>query len=76
MYDAFMLHDLDPANNFAIGGLPMAMARVLLNEGKSLPKILFLDVMMEKTQKLIQHIKNHHLELALTANIGANIANI
>ena len=32
--------------------------------------------MVEKTQKLIQHIKNHHLGLALTANISANIANI
>ena len=32
--------------------------------------------MVEKTQKLIQHIKNHHLGLALTANIGASIANI
>ena len=37
---------------------------------------LFLDVMVEKTQKLIHHIKNHHLGLCLTANIGANIANI
>ena len=37
---------------------------------------LFLDVMVEKTQKLIYHIKNHHLGLCLTANIGANIANI
>ena len=76
MDPAMMLNDLDPANNFAMGGLPMAMARVLLLVGKPLPTTLFLDVMVEKTQKLIHHIKNHHLGLCLTANIGANIANI
>ena len=71
-----MLNDLDPANNFAMGGLPMAMARVLLLEGKPLPTTLFLDVMVEKTKNLIYHIKNHHLGLGLTANIGTNIATI
>ena len=74
--DPEMLNNLDPANNFAMGGMPMAMARALLLEGKSLPTMLFLDVMVEKTQLLIHHIKNHHLGLCLTANIGANIANI
>ena len=54
----------------------MALAQALLLEGKPLPTTLFLDVMVEKTQKLIHHIKNHHLGLCLTANIGANIANI
>ena len=71
-----MLNDLDPANNFAMGGLPMAMAQALLLEGKPLPMTLSLDVMVEKTQKLIYHIKNHNLGLCLTANIGTNIANI
>ena len=71
-----MLNDLDPANNFAMGGLPMALARALILEGKPLPKILFLDVMVEKTQLLIHHIKNHHLGLCLAANIGENTANI
>ena len=75
MDPAMMLNDLDPANNFTMGGLPMALVRALLLEGKTLPKALFLDVMVEKTQKLIHHIKNHHLGLCLTANIGANIAN-
>ena len=28
--------------------------------------------MVEKTQILIKHIKNHHLGLCLTANIGGN----
>ena len=71
-----MLNDLDPANNFAMGGLPMALVRALLLEGKFLPKALFLDIMVEKNPKLIQHVKNHHLGLALIANIRANIANI
>ena len=35
-----------------------------------MPKTLFLDVMVEKTQIPIQHIKSHHLGLALTANIS------
>ena len=43
-----MLNDLDPANNFAMGGLPMVLARALLLEGKPLPKILFLDVMVRR----------------------------
>ena len=30
--------------------------------------------MVEKTQLLIEHIKNHHLGLCLTANIGGNTA--
>ena len=53
MHPAMMLNDLDPANNFAMGGLPMAMVRALFLEGKPLPTTLFLDVMVEKTQKLI-----------------------
>ena len=76
MDPAMMLHDLDPANNFSMGGMPMAMAQALLLEGKPLPTTLFLDVMVEKTQKLISHINNYHLGLCLMANIGANSANI
>ena len=63
-----------PANNFTMGGLPMHLAKVLLMEGKSLPKELFVDVIVEKTQILIEHIKNHHLGLCLTANINENSA--
>ena len=37
-----------PTNNFAMGGLPMHLAKALLLEGKSLPKELFLDVMVKK----------------------------
>ena len=74
MDPAFLLGHLDPANNFAMGGLNMAFTRELLLEGKPLPKMLFIDMMVEKTQILIEHIKNHHLGLSLTANIGENTA--
>ena len=63
-----------PANNFAMGGIPMHFANVLISEGKPVPQILFLDIMVEKTQLLIEHINNHHLGLCLTANIGNNTA--
>ena len=72
MDPAFLFGHLNPANNFAMRGLPMAFARELLLEGKPLPKTLFLDVMVEKTQILIEHITNYHLGLSLTANIGEN----
>ena len=58
--------DLDPANNFAMGGLSMHFAKVLIT--------LLLDVMVKKTQILIEHIKNHHLGLCLTSNIRGNTA--
>ena len=61
-----------PANNFAMGGVPMHLAWILLMEGQSLPKHLFLDVMIEKTQILVEFVKNHHLGLCLTANINGN----
>ena len=63
-----------PANNFAMGGIPMHFANILIAEGKPVPQVLFLDIMVEKTQLLIEHIKNHHLGLCLTANIGNNTA--
>ena len=63
-----------PANNFAMGGIPMYFANVLIAEGKPIPQVLFLDVMVEKTQLLIKHINNHHLGLCLMANIGNNTA--
>ena len=74
MDPAMLLGDMDPANNFAMGRLPMHFAKILISQGKSIPTTLFLDVMVEKTQILIEHIKNHHLGLCLTANIGGNTA--
>ena len=63
-----------PTNNFTMGGISMHFANVLISEGKPVPQILFLDIMVKKTQLLIEHINNHHLGLCLTANIGNNTA--
>ena len=64
------------ANNFAMGGMPMHLANVLISKGKPVPSVLFLDIMVEKTQILIKHVKDHHLGICLMANIGNNTANI
>ena len=61
-----------PANNFAMGGIPMHFANILIADGKPMPQTLFLEIVIEKTQLLIEHINNHHLGLCLTANIGNN----
>ena len=61
-------------NNFAMGGLPMHFANILISSGKPVLQTLFLDVMVEKTQILIGHVNNHHLGICLTANIGINNA--
>ena len=63
-----------PANNFAMGGLPMHFANILITDGKQVPQTLFLDIMVEKMQILIEHVNNHHLGLCLTINIGINSA--
>ena len=63
-----------PTNNFVMGGIPMHFANILIAEQKPIPHVLFLDIMVEKTQLLIEHINNHHLGLYLTANIGNNTA--
>ena len=55
-----------------MGGIPMHFANILIAEGKPVPQVLFLDIMVEKTHLLIEHINNHHLGLCLTANIGNN----
>ena len=55
-----MLGHLDLANHFVMEGLKMAFAAELHREGKPLPKLLFIDIMVEKAQKLIDHIKHHH----------------
>ena len=59
-----------PTNNFAMGGLPMHFANILIANGKQVPQTLFMDIMVEKTEILIKHVNNHHLSLCLTANIG------
>ena len=63
-----------PANNFAMEGLPMHFASILIADEKPVPHTLFREVMVEKTQILIDHVNNHHLGLCLTAKIGQNSA--
>ena len=63
-----------PANNFAMGGLPMHFASILIADDKPVPHTLFREVMVEKTQILIEHVNNHHVGLCITANIGQNSA--
>ena len=45
------------ANNFAVSGMPMHSARILLQGRHTLPSHLFMDVLMEKTQTLLEFIR-------------------
>ena len=67
---------MDPANLFAMEGENMAFATELAADGKDLPKGLFLDIMIEKTQMLHTHLKLLYLRLALVANIGENMVTV
>ena len=67
---------MDPAIQFAMEGLNMAFAAELAADRKDLPKGLFLDIMMEKTQMLVDHLKHLYLGLVLLANIGKNMATV
>ena len=71
-----MFHDLDPTNRFVMEGLNMAFAAELTHKGNPLPKMLFIDIMMEKTQMLLNHIKSLQLGLSLVANISENVATV
>ena len=53
MDPAFLFGHLDLANKFTMEGLNMAFAAELHRDGKPLPKVLFINVMVEKAQKLI-----------------------
>ena len=76
--DQFAFEGLDPANRFAMEGENMAFAAELIYDGKPLPKELFLDIMIKKTQMLVTHLKHSQLGLALVANISVsdNVATI
>ena len=74
--DQFAFEGLDPANRFAMEGLNMAYAPELIYDGKPLQKDLFLDIMIEKTQMLVTHLKHSQLGLALIANISDNVTTI
>ena len=65
-----------PANNFAMNGLAMHFAQILIADGHTLPPHLFMDVLTEKSQTLREFIKIQHVGLCLTANIRAQSATI
>ena len=67
---------MDPANLFAMEGENMVFATELAADRKNLPKGLFLNIMSEKTQMLITHLKHLHLRLVLVANIGENVVTV
>ena len=52
MDPAFLFGHLDPANRFAMEGLNMAFTPELHRDGKPLPKLLFIDVMVEKNTEI------------------------
>ena len=52
----------------------MAFAAELVCDGKPFPKDLFLDIMIEKIQMLVTHLKHLQLGLALVVNISDNVA--
>ena len=72
----FEFEGLDPANRFSMDGLNMAFAAKLIYDGKSIPKDLFLDIMIEKMQMLVTCLKHAQVGLALVANISDNVTTI
>ena len=72
----FAFEGLDPANRFTMDGLNIAFTAELIADGKPLPKDLFLDIMIEKTQMSVTHLKHLQLGFMLVANISDNIATI
>ena len=72
----FEFEGLDPANRFAMDRLNMAFTNKLIYDGKSIPKDLFLDIMIEKMQMLVTCLKHTQVGLALVANISDNVTTI
>ena len=67
---------MDQPIHFLIEGDNMTFTAELARDGKDIPQGLFLDIMIEKTQMLHNHLKHLDLGLALIANIGGNVATI
>ena len=65
-----------PANNFAVSSVPMHLAQILLQDGHTLPSHLFMDVLTEKTQTLLEFIRIRHVGLCMMANIRAQTATL
>ena len=56
--------------------MPMHLAQILLQGGHTLPPHLFMDVLTEKTQTLLEFIRLQHVGLCMTANIRAQSATL
>ena len=56
--------------------MPMHFAQILLQGGHTLPSHLFMDVLTEKTQTLLEFIRLQHVGLCMTANIRAQLATV
>ena len=63
-----------PANDFAMNGLAMHFACILLAGGHTLPLRLFIDVLLNKAEKLRKYIRTRHIGICLTVNIRAQSA--
>ena len=63
-----------PANNFAMNGLAMHFTHILLAGGHTLPSCLFMDVLLDKAEKLQEYIRTQHIGICLTVNIRAQSA--
>ena len=67
---------MDPALEFSVNGLNMEFAILLAVDGHSTPDLLFVDILTEKCQLLLQHIWSYKDCLMLVANIGCTMATI
>ena len=54
----------------------MAYTAEFIYNGNSLPKGLFLDIMIDKTQMLVTHLKHIQPGLMLVVNLSDNVATI
>ena len=63
-----------PANDFAMNGLVMHFAHILIAGGHTLPLCLFMDILLDKAKKLQEYIRTQHIGLCLTVNIQAQSA--
>ena len=67
---------MDAAFEFSVNGLNIEFAIHLIEDGRSIPDGLFVDILTAKCQLLHQHIKSSRDCLMLVANIGSMMATI
>ena len=67
---------LDPANIFAISSTPIHLTQLFLLDGHTLLPHLFMDILTEKSQTLLEFVRVQHVGLCMTANIRAQSATI